>query len=85
MPAATLTAKGQVVIPAEIRERYGLVPGTRVEFVDDGAGIRLVVHRRARTTEPVAGYGMIRIPPRATRRLADFDVAQALARTRRRP
>ena len=32
---ATLTEKGQVVIPARIRRRYGLTPGTRIEFVDD--------------------------------------------------
>ena len=27
MPAATLTEKGQIVIPAEIRARYHLTPG----------------------------------------------------------
>lgn len=34
MSAATLTEKGQIVIPAEIRARYELTPGTQVEFVD---------------------------------------------------
>jgi len=34
MAAATLTEKGQIVIPAEIRAKYGLTPGTQVEFVD---------------------------------------------------
>ena len=43
MPAATLTEKGQIVIPAEIRERYQLTPGTQVEFVNEGDAIRLVV------------------------------------------
>lgn len=85
MAAATLTAKGQVVIPAEIRERYGLVPGTRVEFVDDGGGIRLVVHRRAEASEPADGYGMVRIAPRAPRRLSEFDPASALSRRRNEP
>ena len=36
MPAATLTENGQIVIPAEIRARYELTPGTQVEFVDEG-------------------------------------------------
>jgi AbrB family looped-hinge helix DNA binding protein len=36
MPAATLNEKGQIVIPAEIHERYQLTPGTQVEFANDG-------------------------------------------------
>jgi len=82
MAAATLTAKGQVVIPVEIRKRYGLVPGTRVEFVDDAGGIRLVVHRRARVSDPDSGYGMVRIAPRAPRWLSEFDPAATLAHRR---
>lgn len=31
-----LSTKGQVVIPAELRERYGLVPGTRVAIEEYG-------------------------------------------------
>lgn len=37
-----ITVKGQVTIPQEIRERHGLLPGTEVEFVDDGKQVRLV-------------------------------------------
>ena len=37
-----ITVKGQVTIPQEIRERHGLLPGTEVEFVDDGEEVRLV-------------------------------------------
>lgn len=37
-----VTVKGQVTIPQEIRERHGLLPGTEVEFVDDGEEVRLV-------------------------------------------
>ena len=85
MAAATLTGKGQVVIPAEIRTRYALTPGTQVEFVDEGGVIRLVVRRRVAVTEPAAGYGLVK--PRSTkrpdgRRLGDFDAA-SLTRRRR--
>lgn len=31
-----------MTIPQEIRERHGLLPGTEVEFVDDGKQVRLV-------------------------------------------
>ncbi len=40
-----ITTKGQVTIPQEIREKYGLWPQTEVEFVDQGN--RLVI-RKAR-------------------------------------
>jgi len=60
MAAATLTAKGQVVIPAEIRARYQLSPGSQVEFVDEGGTIRLLVRRRVTPSEPAAGHGMSR-------------------------
>jgi AbrB family looped-hinge helix DNA binding protein len=37
----TLTSKGQVTIPLEIRERLGLLPGTRVEFDVVGSSVRI--------------------------------------------
>ena len=33
MPAATLTSKGQLVVPKSIRDRMGLHPGDRLDFV----------------------------------------------------
>jgi AbrB family looped-hinge helix DNA binding protein len=36
-----ITTKGQVTIPQEIRERYGLLPGTEVEFHVSGDEVRL--------------------------------------------
>jgi AbrB family looped-hinge helix DNA binding protein len=33
MPAATLSSKGQLVIPKEVRDRMGVRPGDRVDFV----------------------------------------------------
>ena len=34
MTSATLTSKGQVTIPAEVRQRMGLGSGDRIEFVE---------------------------------------------------
>jgi len=34
MSTATLTSKGQVTIPAEVRQRMGLDSGDRIEFVE---------------------------------------------------
>ena len=35
------TVKGQVVIPAKLRRKYGIKAGTRIEVVDDGSRIVL--------------------------------------------
>jgi AbrB family looped-hinge helix DNA binding protein len=39
-----ITSKGQVTIPQNLRERFGLLPNTEVEFVAtvDGKGLCLV-------------------------------------------
>jgi AbrB family looped-hinge helix DNA binding protein len=42
MQTSTLTSKGQVTIPADVRRRLGLRPGDRVAFVVDGDEVRLV-------------------------------------------
>lgn len=81
MAAATLTEKGQVVIPAEIRKKYGLTPGTQIEFVDDGGVIRVVIRRRLTPSDPAAGYGLIKLESKGKpRRLSEFDPANLLAR-----
>jgi AbrB family looped-hinge helix DNA binding protein len=36
MNAAYVTSKGQLVVPAHIRRRYGIKPGTRINFVEEG-------------------------------------------------
>lgn len=84
MGTATLTERGQVVIPAEIRSKYGLSAGTQVEFVDDGGTIRLVVRRRVVPSDPEAGFGMIKVKPAGrVRRLTEFDAAGLLHKSRR--
>jgi AbrB family looped-hinge helix DNA binding protein len=40
--AMRITSKGQVTIPADIRERAGLLPQTEVEFEFDGEVVRIV-------------------------------------------
>ena len=37
-----VTEKGQVTIPKPIRDRLGLGPGSEVDFVDEGDGVRLI-------------------------------------------
>ena len=42
MPASIVSAKGWVVIPKELRERYGLKKGKKVHFVDHDGVISLI-------------------------------------------
>ena len=87
MAAATLTEKGQIVIPAEIRVRYGLTAGTQVEFVDDNGTIRLKIRRKVVPSDPAAGFGLVKFKPvRAVteRRLSDFDVAESMRRAKKK-
>ena len=84
MSAATLTEKGQIVIPADIRSRYGLTPGTQLEFVDEGGVIRLVIRRRLSISDPIAGFGMVKLKSSKSagrRRLSEFDPARMLQRS----
>jgi AbrB family looped-hinge helix DNA binding protein len=59
MATVIISPKGQVVIPANIRNRYGLVPGKRMEILDFGNHIVLV----PLAEEPIkAAKGMVRFP-----------------------
>ena len=44
---ALVTSKGQVTIPKELREQFGIQPGVQVDFVaaEDGIRLRKVVDR----------------------------------------
>jgi AbrB family looped-hinge helix DNA binding protein len=71
-----ITRKGQVTIPQDVRERHGLLPGTEVEFVDDGRVVRLrkVTGAKRRGRRVVA-----HLRGRATRQLST-DQIMALTR-----
>ncbi len=49
----TMTTKGQVTVPAEIRRRLGLRPGEKVSFEDAGDFIK--VRRHGSVIERTAG------------------------------
>jgi AbrB family looped-hinge helix DNA binding protein len=63
---ALVTSKGQVTIPKELRDKFGIRPGVRVDFVDAADGIRLrkVVDRGRRAgvfgclKKELAGHGV---------------------------
>ena len=74
--STTVTSKGQVTIPKEIRRELGIRQGSRVQFTAKKGKAELrVVHRAPART--VSGFGMLRV--RRRHLPADFDVATLLA------
>jgi antitoxin PrlF len=78
MPIVTVSDKGQVVIPAEIRRHLGITAGSRLDFSLEGETIRIELVRRVPPSRPEDGFGMLRCTRPGERRLANFDVADAL-------
>ena len=75
--SATVSSKGQIVIPGDVRERLGLVQGSVLRFVLDADGVRLL---------PPAGdvrrlKGRLALPP-ARVSVDDMNLAIAEQRTR---
>jgi AbrB family looped-hinge helix DNA binding protein len=62
MTTATLTSKGQITIPAAVREKLGLASGDRVEFVEVAPGEFAL---KAATEDVRSLRGMIQPPARA--------------------
>ena len=62
MATATVTSKGQITIPAQVRAALGLGAGSRVEFVEIEEGQYLIV---AASADVQSLKGMLRKPPSA--------------------
>lgn len=54
METATLSTKYQLVIPRSVRERMGLVPGTKLTVLDKGGVLYLVPERPIRSRRGIA-------------------------------
>ena len=62
MTTATITSKGQVTIPKDVRVRLGVDAGDRVEFIEVGDGIFQIV---AVTQDVKALKGIVPGPKKA--------------------
>jgi len=77
MDVTSVTSKGQVTIPKELRQRLGIKQGTRIEFVlvDDHVEMRV---KTSPAEPPGSGYGMLKSRRKAVP--AGFDPATLLKR-----
>lgn len=79
MATMTVSSKGQVVLPADIRRRLGLMAGTQMEIIEEPDGVRLVVSRPIKAASIAACAGMVTAASKGkARNLADFDPALLL-------
>jgi antitoxin PrlF len=78
MSAVTVSDKGQVVIPAAIRRRLGIAPGSKLDFELEGDSIRVRLCKSIPPSRAEDGNGLLRCDLPGERRLADFDVAGAM-------
>lgn len=56
MLTSSVTAKGQVTIPAELREKLGIKPGDRVGFVEIGGKVEI----RRQENRVAAAFGVLK-------------------------
>ena len=75
-----LTAQGQISVPAEIRKRLALVPGSILEW--DADGDRVIVRRGGRHTSEEIHRVLFSRPPRPRTRAALREGLRPHVRTR---
>ena len=73
-----ITSKRQVTIPADIREKAGLLPHTQVEFEYDGSAVRIV--RAVKSRKESRGEKVIRVLRGSATRKMTPDEIMALTR-----
>lgn len=74
MATATMTSKGQVTVPREIREALGLKAGDKISFVALG-GSRAAIVPRNRSVEDL--FGMLYDPNRPPMTIEEMNEAAA--------
>ncbi len=81
MEATSVTSKGQVTIPKELRQQLGIRQGSRIEFalVDDHVEMRV---QGAPAAAARSGFGMLK--SRRATVAPDFDAASLVQPARKR-
>lgn len=77
METTSVTSKGQVTIPKEVRQQLGIRQGSRIEFSLVGDHVEMRV-KSTPAGVPESGFGMLKSRRRAVP--ADYDPATLLKR-----
>lgn len=76
MEITSVTRKGQVTIPKELRQRLGIRQGSKVEFSVVGDDVVMRVRSSPAAVLPSSGFGLLKSPRAAVP--ADLDPASLL-------
>lgn len=77
MEATSVTSKGQVTIPKELRQLLGIRQGSKMEFSVVGGDVIMRV-RSSPAAEPASGFGLLKSRRAAVP--ADLDPASLVKR-----
>jgi AbrB family looped-hinge helix DNA binding protein len=69
-----VTVKGQITIPQALRERFGLHPGTEVEFVAEADALRIKPRQRGRRAATVFDTWLAKAAGSATTKLSTDQI-----------
>ncbi len=84
MATLTVSSKGQIVLPADVRRRLGMGAGAKLEILEEADGLRLRVINAVNSADLIRLAGMAKARTRGiARRLEDFDPASVLRRPRK--
>ena len=76
MSVGTITSKGQITIPKEVRDDLGLGPGARLSFLKNEEGV-YELHRERRSVKDLAGSLRYDGPPKSIEEMDDAIAAAA--------
>jgi AbrB family looped-hinge helix DNA binding protein len=79
MTGSTVTSKGQVTIPAKIRDEFGIESGDEIVFMK-GLDGRLKIHVAKR--RPGAGRGVLKSSLKLTQESIERGITEAVAERR---
>ncbi len=81
MATMTISSKGQMVLPVDIRRRFGLRAGAKIEVIEEADGLKLVAAHVVNPKSIADCAGMVTAPSIGkTRSLDDFDAATYAAK-----
>ncbi len=78
MQTLTVSPKGQVVIPSEIRERLGITPGSKVSVTAEGNRVMISLERKRVVSDVMAGSGMLKYRGPKLKSLLDVSVVDLM-------
>ena len=76
MSVGTITSKGRITIPKEVRDDLGLGPGARLSFLKNEEGV-YELHRERRSVKDLAGSLRYDGPPKSIEEMDDAIAAAA--------